>query len=255
MRRLLLVAAAALAVAAPAARAAGPAPATDYAPPPDPTVQIIDRVPVIQLDDGAGGLPYLGSTTPYNAGDWEPTLRAFHDSGVYAREIAQIDALAARQLRRLRGGHHGRRRALVLDVDETALSNYTAIEQDDFTFGVNSRNEATDQIGTAIRPTLRLFRLARRRGLAVFFITGRGEAVRAPTAQNLAREGFGGYRRLILKPTGFTGTTVQYKAGARRAIERRGFRIVANVGDQFSDLAGGHARRAYKLPNPFYYLP
>ena len=31
--------------------------------------------------------------------------------------------------------------------------------------------------------------------------------------------------------------------------------IVANFGDQFSDLIGGHSQRAIKLPNPTYYLP
>ena len=40
-----------------------------------------------------------------------------------------------------------------------------------------------------------------------------------------------------------------------KAIEAQGYDIVANVGDQYSDLAGGHADRAFKLPNPFYFLP
>src|SRR5204862_321926 len=31
--------------------------------------------------------------------------------------------------------------------------------------------------------------------------------------------------------------------------------IVANIGDQYSDLAGGNADVAYKLANPFYFLP
>jgi HAD superfamily, subfamily IIIB (Acid phosphatase) len=31
--------------------------------------------------------------------------------------------------------------------------------------------------------------------------------------------------------------------------------ILVNVGDRDSDLAGGHARRAFKLPNPMYYIP
>jgi hypothetical protein len=30
---------------------------------------------------------------------------------------------------------------------------------------------------------------------------------------------------------------------------------VASVGDQYSDLAGGHEAVAFKLPNPFYFLP
>jgi len=30
---------------------------------------------------------------------------------------------------------------------------------------------------------------------------------------------------------------------------------VANFGDQYSDLSGGHAGKTYKIPNPMYYLP
>jgi predicted secreted acid phosphatase len=150
---------------------------------------------------------------------------------------------------------HSRRLALVLDIDETTLSNYSAIEADNFTFGTHSQNEAVDEVGTAIAPTKRLFDDAKARGIAVFFITGRGEAVRAPTEHNLAREGFTGYQQLVLKPAGFSGTTVKYKSGAQEAIEQQGYKIVANVGDQYSDLAGGHAALAFKYANPFYFLP
>ena len=45
-----------------------------------------------------------------------------------------------------------------------------------------------------------------------------------------------------------------WKARTRRAIERRGYRIVVNVGDQRSDLDGGHALRRFKLPNPMYVI-
>ena len=59
----------------------------------------------------------------------------------------------------------------------------------------------------------------------------------------------------ILKPADFTGSTLEYKSGARAAIEDQGYRIVENVGDQFSDLAGGHAIRGFKYANPFDFLP
>ena len=48
---------------------------------------------------------------------------------------------------------------------------------------------------------------------------------------------------------------MQYKSGARAAIEQQGYRIIANVGDRYSDLAGGHEDVGFKLPNPFYFLP
>jgi acid phosphatase len=234
----------------------------------------IGTTPLFELNDGGAGLPYLGVSHPYNAGDWESSLREFHDSGVYDTEIAQVDAVADQLIQKvghsthtrshIRGHGHGhgngngygnRKLALVLDIDETSLSNYSAIAADNFTFGTNSQNEATDEIGVAIQPTLKLYNDARARGIAVFFITGRPEAQRAPTEDNLEREGYTDWAGLTLKPAGTTMTTVQYKSGARAAIEAQGYRIIANVGDQYSDLAGGHADVAFKLANPFYFLP
>jgi predicted secreted acid phosphatase len=49
--------------------------------------------------------------------------------------------------------------------------------------------------------------------------------------------------------------TIQYKSGTRAYIESQGYDIVANFGDQFSDLLGGFANKTFKLPNPNYYLP
>jgi hypothetical protein len=47
-----------------------------------------------------------------------------------------------------------------------------------------------------------------------------------------------------------------YKSGARAAIETKfHVKIIANIGDQQSDLFNGHAERPFKLPNPFYFIP
>jgi predicted secreted acid phosphatase len=91
--------------------------------------------------------------------------------------------------------------------------------------------------------------------VAVFFITGRRENTRAHTESNLTREGYAGWQQLFLKPDASTETTVQYKSGARANIDSQGYRIVANVGDQYSDLAGRHEDVGFKLANPFYFLP
>ena len=49
--------------------------------------------------------------------------------------------------------------------------------------------------------------------------------------------------------------TIQYKSGTRAYIESQGYDIVANFGDQFSDLENGFADKTFKMPNPNYYLP
>jgi hypothetical protein len=52
-----------------------------------------------------------------------------------------------------------------------------------------------------------------------------------------------------------TCTTTQYKSLTRQHIESLGYDIVANFGDQFSDLNGGFADKTFKIPNPIYFLP
>ena len=49
--------------------------------------------------------------------------------------------------------------------------------------------------------------------------------------------------------------TIPYKSGTRAYIESQGYTIVADFGDQFSDLEGGFAQKTFKMPNPNYYLP
>jgi hypothetical protein len=49
--------------------------------------------------------------------------------------------------------------------------------------------------------------------------------------------------------------TIRYKSGVRAYIESLGYDIVANFGDQYSDLIGGYADKVFKMPNPNYYLP
>jgi hypothetical protein len=275
MNRLLalVLATAALVLSAVAVPVASAQDDPNAIPPPTVVLTKIGATPLIELSDGGGGLPYLGSRTSYNAGDLKAVLTAYHDTGVYDTELGQVDAVAAKYLNKdwktwkaatakkasksratARAAHHGpskpghgghgqwwnKRLAIVFDIDETALSNYSAIVADGFVYGPKSQAEATDEIGTAIKP---------------FFVTGRPEAQRAPTEDNLRREGYADWSRLFLKPAGYTGTTVQYKTGARQQIEGQGYRIVASVGDQYSDLAGGHEDTAFKLPNPFYFLP
>ncbi len=93
--------------------------------------------------------------------------------------------------------------------------------------------------------------------VAVFFITGRPESQRAATERNLAAAGYRGYARLAMVPEGAHFTSAaEFKAPVRAAIEGEGYTIVANVGDQPSDLEGGHAPAcAFLLPNPFYRVP
>jgi hypothetical protein len=142
---------------------------------------------------------------------------------------------------------------IVLDIDETSLFNAPCLEPVDWALSgvaicaVEARGIAT--------PVVRLYRLARRKHVTVAFITGRPDGIAAVTRQNLQAKGFDRGYKLVLVPAGYTqDSLVPYKSGARATFERQGYTILENVGDQQSDLAGGHARHRYKLPNPVYII-
>jgi len=90
----------------------------------------------------------------------------------------------------------------------------------------------------------------------VFFITGRPESQRAATERNLSKTGYAGYTRLFMVPNGaHYASAADFKTPVRMEIEHMGYTIIANMGDQPSDLRGGHAEKKILLPDPFYRVP
>jgi predicted secreted acid phosphatase len=203
---------------------------------------------------------------PPNVGEAKTAATSYHDSGAYARDVALVaSAAAAWTIRRAQEVSHP---ALVLDIDDTSLTNWDVIKADDFGRIINGPCAtlpqgpcgwaAWDLLGKApvIAPTLTLFQQARARNMAVFFITGRPESQRAATERNLQNAGYEGYSALYMVPEGMHyPSAADFKAPVRAAIEAAGYTIIANMGDQPSDLAGGHAEKAFLLPNPFYRIP
>ena len=149
------------------------------------------------------------------------------------------------------------RLAVVFDIDDTLLSNYAHIHSIGFGY-IPSDWDAWIARGEApaIKPMRELFLVARHLGYDVFLITDRQESTeRAATEANLRREGLGDYTRLIMQPAGGPKLSLSdRKTAARRALYREGYTIVANLGDQESDLRGGYAEHTFKLPDPLYLM-
>jgi predicted secreted acid phosphatase len=206
------------------------------------------------------------SSQPANVGDAGTAARAYHDSGAYDRGLRVVADQAASWIKGRAAS--AQRPALVLDIDETALSNWEIIKRDDFGRPIAGPADlasagpwgwaAWDQLGRdpAIEPTLRLYRVARSANVAVFFITGRPESQRAATERNLRAVGYTGYAKLFMVPNGaHFASAVDFKTPVRTQIEQLGYTIIANMGDQPSDLLGGHAQKKFLLPDPFYRVP
>ena len=178
--------------------------------------------------------------------------------GCYAKDL---DLQAARAIAFLqqRAAHKGahEKLAVVLDIDETTLSNYAEMLKANFEYDAKAFNAWVESAqAPAIPGTLRIMQEARKLGVDVFFLTGRPEVQRAATERNLRAQGFEGWKELILRAPDQAGlTALDYKSAERGKIAADGYRIVLNVGDQWSDLRGSHeAEYSVKYPDPYYFL-
>lgn len=182
-------------------------------------------------------------------------VASYVESGRYERDVERVTRRAGAYLARHAGS--AAQPALVLDVDETALSNWPYQVQTGHCYNRETFATWADSLSAeAVEPVLELYRTARRNGVAVFFVSGRREPRREATETNLRQAGFDDFVELVLRPEeDERPSVVPFKSGARRGIEEQGWTIVVNVGDQRSDLDGGYAERAFKLPNPFYEIP
>jgi acid phosphatase len=200
---------------------------------------------------------------PPNLSKLKTRLIGYHNCtgghGCYTSELDRQSDLAIAILRRRADrAKPDEKLALVLDIDETALSNWDEETQDDFGYIAKDWNDwVAKKQAPAIAGTLRLYKEAVAHGVSVFFITGRGEAQRQATADNLKSAGYDRWAGLALRgPHPKEQSTTEYKSGERKKIVDAGYQIILNVGDQLSDLNGNpHAERSVKLPNPFYYIP
>ncbi|MFE1290017.1 HAD family acid phosphatase [Streptomyces sp. NPDC058751] len=132
-------------------------------------------------------------------------------------------------------GADGKKLAVVFDIDNTVLET-------DF-------HPWYELPTPAVEASLGLARYAHSRGVAVFFVTARPGIIAGETKWNLKSVGYpvdGLYVRDL--PDLFAEVSA-YKTGKRAQIESLGYTIIANVGNNTTDLVGGHAERTFKLPD------
>ena len=161
---------------------------------------------------------------------------------------------------------------LSFDADDTTLWTYD-MEDNDMHFNFDPVKQANDWVFPMRFPATPgmpdFVAAAEAKGYAIFGITGRRFVQEAATIGNLEKVGYTAFNADNFytkwdgpdsnKPSYVSCvaacTTVEYKAYTRKHIEDDlGYEIIANFGDQYSDLDGGYADQKYKLPNPTYFV-
>jgi predicted secreted acid phosphatase len=260
---------------------AGPADARSAHGPDHHGPALAPRTEFTMLPDGSSGLAPHGAGIP-NIDSVKSTIRTYYgadshgiadkSSSAYISEMQAIESSALASLPAVDPAAH---KAIVFDADDTTLWTY---DMEDgamhFNFDPTLQNTwVQDALFPATPGMVDFEHAVQAKGYAVFGITGRNSGQEAATLTNLANVGYTGFdadnfytKWTSSEPVpGYVDcsadgipdkcSTVEYKAFTRKHIEDSGYDIVLNIGDQFSDLQGGYADAALKLPNPTYYLP
>ena len=236
--------------------------------------------------DGTSGLKGDGEGIP-NIDSVKKTIAAYYgdpgtgiahkDASPYISELGRITSKQSKLARTCaRLDRKGQKPAIVFDADDTTLWTYDMeVAGMHFNFDPTLQDVyVQDQRFPATPHMVALVNKIHDAGCTVVGITGRNDNQRTATIANLKKVGYEGFTEAnyYTKWTGVGAsqqpdyvtcatakcTTIEYKSQTRRHVESRAggsYRIIANFGDQFSDLKGGYADRSVKLPNPTYYLP
>ncbi|MFE4645221.1 HAD family acid phosphatase, partial [Streptomyces sp. NPDC056730] len=157
------------------------------------------------------------------------------DYTVWQRDVAAVVAEARPWIEARTASPGTEKQAIVLDIDNTALETHF---------------HPFWQLPTpAVSDVRELARYADSRGVAVFFVTARPGIIQSLTDWNLKEAGYpvdGLYVRDL--PDLFEEVSA-YKTEKRAEIEAKGYTIIANIGNNTTDIVGGHAERTFKLPD------
>ncbi|MFF8880467.1 HAD family acid phosphatase [Streptomyces flaveolus] len=188
---------------------------------------------------GTAGVTAAALTVAVTPADAAPatttgTAAADVDYATWQRDCRAVMDQALPYLKeRIADAAPGEKQAIVLDIDNTSLET-------DFGFSYPQ---------PANRPVLEAARYAQEHGVALFFVTARPGIIGAPTEWNLDHAG---YESSGLYVRGFLDlfrNVAEYKTAQRAHIESKGYTIIANIGNTPTDLSGGHAEKAFKLPD------
>ncbi len=248
--------------------------------------ELAPRTEFTMAPDGSSGRTESGEGIP-NIDSVKKTIATYYGdpgTGLANRTsspyISELAALEQRNTQRLesecrQGVRKGTKPAVVFDADDTTLWTYD-MEVADMKFVFNPTRQdywVQNKLFPATPGMPSLVKAVADSGCTVIGLTGRNTGQKAATLANLHEQGypqftsdlyFTKWKSSETPPSYMQGhckayptcTTIEYKSTTRAHIEQDlGYDVVANFGDQFSDLIGGSADRAVKLPNPTYYLP
>lgn len=152
--------------------------------------------------------------------------------------------------------------AVVFDIDDTAITHFKYFHDVNFEKMPSIMNAYLQANSPAVKPVLDFYNYVCEKKINVFFISARKPEIthtiqdlRPYTIKNLQSVGYQHYSGLYLQQDGDQKiSTTAYKTDIRQNLNKQGYKIILNVGDQNSDFDPETAEKNIKIPN-FLYPP
>ncbi|QLH24056.1 HAD family acid phosphatase [Streptomyces sp. Rer75] len=173
------------------------------------------------------------AATPSATGTAARTAAAKVDYETWKRDVKAVIDQARPYVEQRTQNPGGEKQAIVLDIDNTSLES-------DFKFAFPA---------PPVEPVLQLMKYAHTRGVDLFFVTARPDILTLPTQYNLETVGYPVAGLYVRSLPDLFDEVAAYKTAKRAEIEKKGYTIIANIGNSPTDLVGGHAEKTFKLPD------
>jgi len=186
-----------------------------------------------------------------NLAEAKKAVQDYYESGKYDRECSKIINDAIERLNKVMVSDKS---AVVFDVDETALSNYEQTKSIGFGYIYKLWYDFIQEgKAPAIKETKRFYNYLVSRKIHVIFLTGRFQEMYESTKRNLVEQGYTKFDTLIIRSNDERKVSAaEFKSRKREELIRKGYDIIACIGDQWSDLSGCNTGYKIKLPNYLY---
>ena len=149
--------------------------------------------------------PSAKEPTP-NLDAYKKQLATYYDTGEYTKDVKlmtmEISNYIQQRVDQNNKSDHPKKLAIVFNIDDTLLSNYPALKQNDFCRSGVRQYQLQGNL-QAIPDVLALYRLAIKNKIAVFIITERTNELKEATLRNLKNAGYTQFQQLIFKPDNY----------------------------------------------------
>lgn len=178
-------------------------------------------------------------------------VKNYYEGGQFDKELDEIIADAKKKFSKVEVKQNS---AVIFDVDDTVLLNYEGSKKMGYGYVKSMVDEWVSSAQVPAIPQVKdLYDYLLQRDVNIIFLTGRFHDEYDYTFQNLINEGFAAFDTLIVRrPEEQKLPTVEFKSNVRTALTQKGYDIIGNIGDQWTDLDGPYSGIKVKIPNYIY---